>query len=131
VPRRTITVRARSDITAGNVTIGMRIADSVGVEIYGTNTRLLGHALDVRAGERFEVVFHLDLRLAAGTYDVTVAIHAGTDHLETCYHWIDNATHFVVSPPPEHYFTGVVDLRASAAVRRLQSNGRDTLNGLP
>jgi hypothetical protein len=127
VSRRTITVHACSDVTAGNVTIGIRIADSVGVEIYGTNTRLLGHALDVRAGGRFEVVFHLDLPLAAGRYDVTVAIHAGADHVETCYHWIDNATHFVVSPPATRYFTGVVDLRASAAVRPLQSIETDAI----
>ena len=57
----------------------------------------------------------LEMTLAAGTYWLTAALHAGDDHLDGCYHWIDNALAFECGPG-EARFGGLVDLRATATV---------------
>jgi lipopolysaccharide transport system ATP-binding protein len=94
----------------------------VGLEIYGTNTRLLGQLVPVRAGEETEVRFDLQLSLAAGTYHITAAVHDGVDHLDRCYHWIDGAAEFAC-PLTDRRFAGIVDLHARAMVATLRSRG--------
>jgi hypothetical protein len=94
VNRRTITVSARSTIAEDDLTVGIRITDASGVEVHGTNTRLLGQRLQAAPGQTITVDFRLAIVLVPGTYSLTVAAHRGTDHLEGCFHWIDNLTRF-------------------------------------
>jgi len=115
---QTITVRACSRIAADDVTVGIRLCDAVGIEIYGTNTRLLGIPVSVRKGETFEIRFAMQMVLAAGEYRVTAAVHSGEDHLQKCYHWMSDAAAFTWTPPTSTRFCGLIDLRATAQVRR-------------
>jgi hypothetical protein len=103
-----------SSIAADDVTVGIRITDELGVEVYGTNTHLLGAPIEVREGETFEVTVDFDMRLAPGRYHVTTAIHAADDHLDGCYHWIDNAVALDCRRGTGPKFTGLVNLGANA-----------------
>ena len=94
-----VTIHVRAGIAVDDLTVGIRITDEQGAEVYGTNTRLLGQAVRVAPGEQMAVDFRLDMALAPGAYFLTTAAHRGADHLEGCFHWIDNAVQFV-SPSP-------------------------------
>lgn len=96
--QRRVTIDAHSTIDVADLTVGIRVTDAEGAEIFGTNTRLLGRPLHAAAGQTIAVEFMLDVALAPGAYFLTVAAHRGADHLEGCFHWIDNAVRFV-SPP--------------------------------
>ena len=87
-------MRGRSSIGTNNVTVGIRINDSFGVEVYGVNTFMLGLPIALGAGQDFELTFAFDMVLACGVYYLTIGVHAAEDHLRRCYHWIDNATAF-------------------------------------
>jgi hypothetical protein len=105
-----------SSVMASDVTIGIRIDDHLGIEAYGVNTRLLGLGISLIAGQTFDVDFSLAAHLAPGIYHVTAAVHAGTDHLDRCYHWIDNVTTFQCRSRSPLAFSGVCDLRATAGL---------------
>lgn len=107
-----------SSVTASDVTIGIRIDDHLGIEAYGVNTRLLGLHVSLVAGQTFDVEFSLDANLAPGVYHVTAAVHAGTDHLDRCYHWIDNVATFRCRSRTALPFSGTCDLRATAGLSR-------------
>ncbi len=115
--RVAIRLRGRSHIRATDVTIGIRVTDELGIEIYGVNTRLLDLAIALDAGQEFELTFSLDTRLAAGRYFLTAAVHADEDHLHRCYHWIDNVATFECQWRGRAGFSGVVDLRATASLQ--------------
>jgi hypothetical protein len=105
-----------SQQSTDDLTLGMRITDAFGVEVYGVNTHLLGVPVKVTAGERFQTTFAFDMILAPGTYQITVAIHAGEDHLHKCYHWIDNAMTLECRRGEGPAFSGLVDLKAVAVL---------------
>jgi len=111
-------VSGYSSITASEVTIGIRIDDHLGIEAYGVNTRLLGLGISLVPGQTFDVDFSLEANLAPGLYHVTAAVHAGTDHLDRCYHWIDSVTTFQCRSRRPLAFSGTCDLRATADVAR-------------
>lgn len=105
-----------SRLSTDDLTLGIRITDVFGVEVYGVNTHLLGMPVRVAAGERFQTTFAFDMILAPGTYQITVAIHAGEDHLHKCYHWIDNGMTFECRRGEGTAFSGLVDLKAVAVL---------------
>ena len=111
-----IDLRAHSRIAVDDVTIGIRISDELGVEVYGINTRLLGTRIPVREHESFELTFDFEMRLAPGLYRLTAAIHAGQDHLEKCYHWIDDALTLRCEPGGAPRYSGMVNLNAQATI---------------
>ena len=114
-----IAVEGHSLALVDDVTIGIRITNSAGLMIFGTNTRLLGQRLSVRAGDRVRAVFRLDLNLVPDTYTVTAAIHEGADHLIRCFHWIEQAGHFVRVAQQGQSFSGLLDLHAAVDVAKL------------
>jgi hypothetical protein len=115
--RAVINLRGRSSIAAADVTVGIRISDSFGVEVYGVNTFMLGVPIALGAGQQFELTFTFDMVLARGVYFLTVGVHAAEDHLRRCYHWIDNALAFECRPMHPPSFAGVADLKAAARVK--------------
>lgn len=80
------------------LTAGIAVRDARGGLVYATNTRLRGDSLSVTPPGTFTVSFTIDRSLAAGVYDVTLALHRGFSHKEGCYHWRDRATSFLVLP---------------------------------
>jgi hypothetical protein len=115
--RRLVVLRGHSSITAGDVTVGIRITNAMGLEIYGTNTRLLNTHIAVQPGEDIMVTFAMQqMPLGPEPYWVTAAIHAGHDHLVKCYHWIDDAVAFTSQSGGAAAFSGMIDLNATAQV---------------
>lgn len=89
------------------------IRDRLGNHIYGTNTHLKKVAIDDRfeAGTRFHVDFDVELRLGAGSYNVSVAVvddALHSSHLD----WIDQAVVFQVMPDGVPDFAGLTPLPA-------------------
>ena len=111
-----IRLRGHSRITADDITVGIRICDNLGLEIYGVNTRLLDVDVALHAGQDFGVTFSFDMHLAPGFYHLTAAIHAGTDHLHKCYHWIDDVIDFECQHRGALTFSGVTNLRATSSL---------------
>jgi hypothetical protein len=109
-------LRGVSSITTDDLTVGIRITDALGVEVYGVNTHLLGIPVRAREGETFCTTFAFDMILAPGVYQITVAVHASDDHLHRCYHWIDNALTFECRRVVATAFSGLVDLKAIASI---------------
>lgn len=66
------TIIAREDL--GDLVAGMLIRDRRGVDLYGTDTLLRGVPVEaVKAGDAVQVVFHLSMWLAGGTYFLTAS----------------------------------------------------------
>ena len=100
------------------VTVGIMIRDRLGQEIFGVNTAYRQVSItQIVAGEAREVSFALPLNLGEGLYSLTVAIHAGLNHTETCFDWVDQALSFQVLPNPRERFTGLVRLETQIDVQ--------------
>lgn len=92
-----------------DLTIGFLIKDRVGNEVFGSNTYLLQKTPPFVQGGQYQVVFELpDFRLAAGSYNISVALHSSYHHLSDNYDWWDHAATITVIS--EHVFAGVVRL---------------------
>ena len=116
-----IHLQGTSRIATDNVTVGIRITDSFGVEVYGVNTFMLGLPMALAAGQDFQVTFAFDMILACGIYHLTIGVHAAEDHLRRCYHWIDNALAFECRRLQPPAFAGVADLKATAQLKTQRS----------
>jgi lipopolysaccharide transport system ATP-binding protein len=70
----TIRVRARAAKTLEDPVVGVLIRNRLGIDVYGTNTRIEGVDLgNVGPGETFEVEFTFDCLLTRQDYTLTVA----------------------------------------------------------
>ena len=115
--RVAVTVEFRSALS--NPTFGVLIRDRIGNDVFGTNSFHLKKNLgDFAPGEVVEVSFLTRLTLGPGHYSVTVALHAGRDHLEENYDWFDQMIAFQILPGPEDYFIGCAALPADMIVSR-------------
>ncbi|HKP93655.1 MAG TPA: Wzt carbohydrate-binding domain-containing protein [Chthoniobacterales bacterium] len=123
-----IRLEGESTIHCPDLVAGIRITDSLGLKVYGTNSLLLGKPIVVRPGEKFTVLFSFPAILGAGNYYLTAAFHAEDGRN---FHWIDNGCLFVVLAQHERIFEGMVDLKAQLNVS-LQTERDDLTNpGLP
>jgi lipopolysaccharide transport system ATP-binding protein len=94
-----------------DLTIGFLIKDRVGNEVFGSNTFLMEKSPPFLQGGQYQVVFKLpDFRLAAGSYNISVALHSSYHHLSNNYDWWDHAATITVIT--EQVFAGVVRLDA-------------------
>jgi ABC-type polysaccharide/polyol phosphate transport system ATPase subunit len=89
-----VRVRARVNRAVADPVIGIMVRNRLGMDLYGTNTELLGSKLsDAGPGDALEARFQLRCHLGGGDYAVTVAIHtAGGVSCD----WIDDAVFFKV-----------------------------------
>jgi hypothetical protein len=98
-----------SKIDNPNITCGIRIEDTYGLNIFGTNSYILKKDISVEAGKNYILIYTLDLPVNAGTYWLTVAIHEGNSHVEGNFHYWMNAKEFTVLNQKE-FFEGIVFL---------------------
>ncbi|AZN37869.1 ABC transporter ATP-binding protein [Iodobacter ciconiae] len=92
-----------------DLTIGFLIKDRVGNEVFGSNTYVLQKTPPFVQGGQYQVIFELpDFRLAAGSYNISVALHSSYHHLSNNYDWWDHAATITVIS--EQIFAGVVRL---------------------
>jgi len=122
----TIRVLLRAHVDESNLTVGLRISDSSGALIYGTNTYHHGLRLDVPCETRFFLTFAFRMCLGPGEYRVGVSVHTGAAHTDRCFHWKDNAARFAVVGNIEEHFEGVANLPVSISGGTLEAD--TTLN---
>lgn len=94
--------------------VGILIRTRIGMEVYGTNTRIEGIELgSFEAGEELTVEFHFQCWLTPQQYSLTVA----TQHADGSSHdWLDDTLAFdVVS---HRHAAGVADLQARVTWQR-------------
>ena len=88
--------------------MGVMIKDRLGQVVFGVNTfhsqQLLTH---LQPTEKVELNFEFEANLGPGHYSVTVALHAGPDHVQSNYDWRDLALVFEVINVGKEEFVGV------------------------
>jgi lipopolysaccharide transport system ATP-binding protein len=112
----TVRVRCRFNRPQLDPMVGILIRTRIGMEVYGTNTRLEEmHLGDFAAGEELEVSFRMDCWLTPQEYTLTVA----TQNADGSSHdWLDDAVAFHVADA--RAAAGVVNLRAKVEWRALR-----------
>jgi ABC-type polysaccharide/polyol phosphate transport system ATPase subunit len=104
----TVRVRSRFHQAKSDPMVGILIRTRIGMDVYGTNTRLERvHLGDFQPGDELEVDFAVECWLTPQQYTLTVATQNadGTSH-----DWLDDAVAF-----------DVVDTRAAAGVANLRA----------
>jgi len=107
----TVRVRSRFHQAKSDPMVGILIRTRIGMDVYGTNTRLERVRLgDFQPGDELEVDFGVECWLTPQQYTLTVATQNadGTSH-----DWLDDAVAF-----------DVVDTRAAAGVTNLRAQVR-------
>jgi ABC-type polysaccharide/polyol phosphate transport system ATPase subunit len=107
----TVRVRSRFHKALANPMVGILIRTRIGMDVYGTNTRIEKLDLgDFKAGDELEVDFQMECWLTPQTYTLTAATQNadGTSH-----DWLDDAIAF-----------DVVDTRVAAGVANLKAQVR-------
>ncbi|MGA2270191.1 MAG: ABC transporter ATP-binding protein [Bryobacteraceae bacterium] len=107
----TVRVRSRFHQAKSDPMVGILIRTRIGMDVYGTNTRLEHARLgDFQTGDELEVDFGLECWLTPQQYTLTVA----TQNADGSSHdWLDDAVAFEV-----------VDTRAAAGVANLRAQVR-------
>ena len=102
-----IEVAVHADIA--ELTLGFRIKDRLGQNIFGTNTfHKLAPINGLKAGQRFRANWRFPLNLGPGSYSVATALHSSDNHLSQNYEWRDLALVFEVMNLHHSYFEGAV-----------------------
>jgi ABC-type molybdate transport system ATPase subunit len=107
-PGESIVVRVRAQFqrTVTNPVVGILIRNRIGMDIFGTNTRLEGAELgDFEAGEEIEVEFEMDCLLSRQEYTVTVAVQYWNGLSQD---WLDDVLDFRVEDTKD--VAGVLNL---------------------
>jgi lipopolysaccharide transport system ATP-binding protein len=110
-----VTVRVRSRFTRpkSDPMVGILIRTRIGMDVYGTNTRLEQTDLgDFEAGDELEVDFRIECWLTPQQYTLTVATQNSDG---TSLDWLDEAIAFDVVAP--RVAAGVANLRAQVEWR--------------
>jgi len=105
-----ISILIESTINTDNVTVGLLIRNRFGIDVFGTNTHLLGKKVSIKKGEVKEISFEVEMNLAPGRYTLTVALHEGKTHDTQCFHWLDNVLEFEITGFYKQEFVGEVFL---------------------
>ena len=111
----TVRLRARFNQDVERPVVGMLIRTRLGIDVYGTNTKLEQRELGgFQRGDLLELDFRFDCRLNRNEYTLTVA----TQHPDgASQDWLDDVLSFSVHDPREA--AGVVDLRTHVEWRRV------------
>jgi lipopolysaccharide transport system ATP-binding protein len=97
-----------------SLTVGFHIDDEKGIRIFGTNSKLLGHAeLTLLESESARVSFHFPVSFREGKYSVGVALHKGESHTEGSYLWSESVYNFEVERVNLPRSVGIVYLPVS------------------
>ncbi len=111
----TIRVRARAEKDLEQPVVGVLIRNRLGIDVWGTNTRIEGVDLGpVSAGETFEVEFGFDCALTRQDYTLTVATQYPEGYSQD---WLDDALAFSVVDTRE--VAGLANFKTKVEWRRL------------
>ncbi len=111
----TIRVRAKAERNLENPVVGMLIRNRLGIDVFGTNTRIEGVDLGtVRAGENFEVEFSFDCLLTRQDYTLTVATQYPEGFSQD---WLDDVISFSVVDSRD--VAGLANFKTKVSWRRV------------
>jgi lipopolysaccharide transport system ATP-binding protein len=111
----TIHVRARAAKNLDNPVVGVLIRNRLGIDVFGTNTRIEGVDLGaVAAGETFEVEFTFDCLLTRQDYTLTVATQYAEGYSQD---WLDDALSFSVVDSRD--VAGLANFKTTVTWRRV------------
>ncbi len=111
----TIRVRAKAERDLEQPVVGILIRNRLGIDVFGTNTRIEGLDLGcVRAGESFEVEFSFDCLLTRQDYTLTVATQYPEGFSQD---WVDDVLSFSVVDARD--VAGLANLRTRVNWRRI------------
>lgn len=93
----TVTLHFTAHHSIEKIVIGFGIRDDKNLVMFGTNSRMLGHAYALTPGQ-YMARFTLLNRLPSGSYRLHAALvrEEQWQHPEDCYHWIEQAACFDV-----------------------------------
>lgn len=112
-----VVVACEQDVNS--LVFGYMIKDRVGQSVFGTNTHHLGkEMLNLKAGDRLELLLNFTANLGPGTYSLAAALHAHDSHLSKNYEWRDHALVFSVINSSQDHFLGVNWLPPELEIRR-------------
>ena len=115
-----ITLQANKDIKELNV--GILIKDKFGQDIFGTTTKNHEIEYDLQADRSYTLEFELPLDIGVGKYFISTALTIGENHLDTCLHWLDNATTFEVAGHKGASFIGLAKLSPTILPLKINSD---------
>ncbi|SEO21112.1 lipopolysaccharide transport system ATP-binding protein [Duganella sp. CF517] len=103
----TLSVEVAVHADIAELTLGFRIKDRLGQNIFGTNTfHKLAPLRALKAGQRLRANWRFRLDLGPGSYSVATALHSDDNHLGQNYEWRDLALVFEVMNLQHSYFEG-------------------------
>jgi hypothetical protein len=102
----TVTIRIAAHCSSDDLTVGLRLHDSTGRLVFGTNTWLSGRRICVAADSEFSVLFTFRNTLGIGTYTLDANLHTGKSHLDCCYDWFDKCAALNVVGVTGFHFEG-------------------------
>ncbi len=108
--RVTLKVSMQASQILNNVVLGFLIKDRFGQDIYGTNSHHLQQSINLNPAHSTSATFNLTMLLSPASYTLTLALHAGANHLDQCYFWSDNYLQFDIAGTKTHLFTGICSL---------------------
>jgi len=120
-----IRVVFRAHIDVENLTVGIHIHDRFGRLAFGTNSECLGYTLHVHANGIYFVDYRFRNDLGIGVYTVGAALHIGSSHLSSCFHWRDEVTRFEVVGNIGYHFEGAAKIYPQLRCGILSSNPAD------
>ena len=110
-----VRIRARFNRESVNPMAGMLVRNRLGVDVFGTNTRLEGKALGTfAAGDTIELDFAFDCLLTRQEYTLTVAVQNSDGSSQD---WLDDVLTFTVTDPKD--VAGFVNLKTEVEWRKL------------
>jgi lipopolysaccharide transport system ATP-binding protein len=115
----TIRIRLRSLASLSDLTVGFIIRDTLGNDVFGTNSYHLRHRkFDVVENAEFDCEFRVrKLALGVGHYTLSIALHSDMTHVSGNYDWWDRAVTFEVTAGSSPHSIGVAALDVTCDVR--------------
>jgi lipopolysaccharide transport system ATP-binding protein len=112
----TIYVRAKAVKSLDNPVVGILIRNRLGIDVFGTNTRIEGIDLGtVAAGETFEVEFTFDCLLTRQDYTLTAATQYTEGYSQD---WLDDALSFSVADSRD--VAGLANFKTKITWRKIE-----------
>lgn len=114
--RAAVRIRARFEAPVDEPVVGMLLRNRLGIDVFGTNTRVEGRRLGTfRPGEELEVEFRFDCLLTRQEYTLTVATQYWDGHSQD---WLDDVIAFRVIDTRDR--AGVASLGTEIECKRVQ-----------
>jgi lipopolysaccharide transport system ATP-binding protein len=108
-----------SKIDIDNMTVGIRIKDKYGQDIFGTNTYHYDMKISFKKNKEYVCLFKMPLNIGVGKYSISMAIHTNDTHLEHCSHFIENACDFEIAGIKGNLFIGLCRLTPLIVIKEL------------